>query len=68
MYRALWGNWELEINWSYWCPFDHIAFRRSIELHFKDPEDDEYEPSFYVNFTFVCFSLEIFIGRENWDE
>lgn len=68
MYFVLGKDWELEINFSYWHPFDHIAFRRSIDLHFRDPEDEEFEPSFYFNFTFVCFTVEIFLGRENTDD
>lgn len=65
MYIALGKNWELEINWTVWHSLDHIAFRKSIEVHFRDPDEEEYEPSLYFNFTFICFSIEIFLGREN---
>lgn len=68
MYIALGKHWELEVNWTYWCPFDHIAFRRSIDINFRDPDDMEFEPSLCFNFTFICFSVEIFLGRENLDD
>lgn len=67
MYVALGKHWELELNWTMWHPFDHIAFRRSIDLHFRDPDEEVFEPSFYFNFTFICFSIELFLGRESND-
>jgi hypothetical protein len=68
MYISLGKHWELEINFSYWNPLDHIAFRKSIDLHFRDEDSEEFEPSFYVNFTFIFFTVELFLGRENTDD
>lgn len=67
MYFALGKNWELEINWTYWHPFQHVAFRKSLDIHFYDEDSNEFEPSIYFNFTFICFSVEFFLGRENYD-
>ena len=64
MYMPLGKNWELEINLNVWHPLDHISFRKSIDVHFRDPDEEEYEPSFYCHFAFICFSIEIFLGRE----
>lgn len=66
VYRRF-GNWEFDFDVTCWNPLNNISFCCEVNLHVKDfNEAEEVSPSFYLVFKFICLSVELFIGKEDW--
>lgn len=65
MYKRF-GDWEFDFDVTYWNPLNNISFGCEVNLHVKDSDEDEVSPSFYLVLKFLCLSVELFIGREDW--
>ena len=56
-------DWEFELNLSAWHPLSHISLKKSIDIHIYDEEFQEFEPCIYINISFICVSLELYLGK-----